>query len=191
MSSTYLAPDCAVLQKQAEAVWEKLNGFSCAPATEIPTPQVTSFTTTARTALDFEKFIVPTQQGEKKPAVGARRLEPITIEDLATPAILIKKVNCILGSGGAQNIVKTFKGFKLQKPENFLIDLILGHAYMKLCQYSLAREHYLQVQSTRPEHPNILNLLARVEVTVENYSGAISLYELCLLYTSPSPRDRG
>lgn len=178
--SKYLAPDCAVLQSQAEAVWEKLNELSCAPAIEIPTPTVLSSAGAKKNVYDFDKFIAPTQQGSGKLVAEPHGLQRISIEDLATPVILNKKVNYLLNSGGAENVVSIFTDFKALAPENSQIELNLGHAYMRLSQYSMARKHYLRAQAIRPEHPNILNLLARVELACENYTAAIGQYELAI-----------
>ena len=175
--SQYLAPSCAVLKNRAEAVWEKINSLSCAPACNIPAPIVFFGAEKKNAVFDFDKFIVPTQQGYKKEVLEPRNPDPITIEDLRTPIILNNKVNNIFNTGGADEIISMFEGFKVLEPENFQIELILGHAQMRLNRHSLALDHYLKAHSINPEHPNVLNHLAGAEMAEGYYSEAISHYE--------------
>jgi len=175
--TTYHAPDCTVLQDEADAVWEKLNALSCAPATEVPTPFIKSCPAKGKRDFNIVDFAAMPQQDDEKSIPETDSPEPITIEDLATPQILNRKVNYFLNAGDAEKMVSTFKSFKAQEHNSGQIELILGKAYKQLARYSLAREHLLQAQTQFPDHPGILNNLAQVEMADKNFPAAIGHYE--------------
>ena len=81
--------------------------------------------------------------------------------------------------------------FEPMDTESRLQEGISLHQAGKLQQAELIYQQILQVN---PENAEVLNLLGLIAYQVGKYDLAINLINQaidCLLYTSPSPRDRG
>ena len=68
----------------------------------------------------------------------------------------------------------------------------LGYLYLASGQARLGRKFLRLSNRLQPSDRNVLKHLAEAEFTTGNFSEAVDLLtRTCLLYTSPSPRDRG
>ena len=97
---------------------------------------------------------------------------------------------------GTENIIATVKEVltQLQVKDGIGFDDVRPVAIpsaerKKLAELEKELDRAMEALKQDPDLPNLLYNLANLHLGEGNFGRAIVLYERCLLYTSPSPRD--
>ena len=108
--------------------------------------------------------------------------------------ISIDSIIALFSSEKFQDALNAIEGLIYENPNDAVLFNIRGACYAGLNQINLAKENYEKAIAINPEYSKAHFNLAGVFHELDDFDAAVESYQnaiLCLLYTSPSPRDRG
>ena len=141
---------------------------------------------------DLEKLEKPSELLNHLISHGASENRPGLIFSNETASFFSAVAEMSMAAGKRDAAVKIYNKI-LQKTPDFpiakhnLADDLLRHGF----DADAARHYQSLIQNQTATQWSYINLSACLERLGENYESALAIKNSCLLYTSPSPRDRG